>query len=170
MLKTEKLIGAIQVRCPYCGTEQQVYFEGNYNKNFINACGDEDTAGCDKHFAVFIQHTPTEELYISQLQVTAKVCKISEPIQFDDEEDRYDGTCLNMFGLFKEEMVQEFLEWNPDEPKAKAMRAMNILSDVQEILSYAENGTERMSPDTFERVRQMLNQSKFWMSEVRQSL
>lgn len=65
-----------------------------------------------------------------------------------------------MFGCTIEEMREDFAIFNPvGDPLAMQMRAQGLVSDVQEIL--------RRDAVDFELVRQMLNQSKFWMSEVK---
>lgn len=64
-----------------------------------------------------------------------------------------------MFGCTIAEMKQDFALFNqPDDAFSMQARAIGILSDVQETIQRGGDA---------ETIRQMLNQSKFWMSEVK---
>lgn len=41
----------IQVRCPYCGADQQVVLPELFARPFVELC-DPDEGGCDSYFAV----------------------------------------------------------------------------------------------------------------------
>ena len=78
------------------------------------------------------------------------------PVQEPSKEDRE----RLMYGFTVAELKEDYLQWNPaDDPRSMLIRAMGILSDVQ----------ERISRDsiTDEEIRQALNQSKFWISETK---
>ncbi len=68
-----------------------------------------------------------------------------------------------MYGLTAQEMIEDFNMWNiPGDAAMMQMRAMGILSDVQEGLSRGVLSDED--------VRQGLNRAKYFMSEVKRQL
>lgn len=72
---------------------------------------------------------------------------------------------IQMYGMTKAEMIADYETWNiPNDARMMQMRAMGILSDIQESMSLWGEGVSQ------EGVRQALNRAKYFMSEVKLQL